>query len=38
MKIQTMDSQSWWIALSDEIRPTEGLDSAAFFSEMARIF
>lgn len=38
MKIQTMDSQAWWIALADEIRPTEGLDGSAFFSEIARTF
>jgi hypothetical protein len=38
MKIQTIDSQAWWIALADEIRPTEGWDSAAFFSEIKRTF
>jgi hypothetical protein len=38
MKIQTIDSQAWWIALADEIRPAEGLDGPVFFSEVARIF
>jgi hypothetical protein len=38
MKIQTLDSQAWWIALADEIRPTEGFDSSAFFSEIVRMF
>jgi hypothetical protein len=32
MKIQTIDTQLWWIALPDETRPSGGLDVAAFFA------
>jgi hypothetical protein len=36
MKVQTIDSQVWWIAHADEIRPVEGLDTATFFTEIAK--
>jgi hypothetical protein len=34
MKIQTIDTQLWWIALPDEIRPSAGLDTAALFAAL----
>jgi hypothetical protein len=38
MKIQTIDAQAWWIALADEIRPSEGFDLAETCAAIARAF
>lgn len=38
MKIHTIDSQVWWIALADEIRPTEGWDARAFLATIMQAF
>jgi hypothetical protein len=38
MRIQTTDAQAWWIALADEIRPVDGLDTGAFFPAIQSAF
>ncbi|EAQ35988.1 hypothetical protein NB311A_01410 [Nitrobacter sp. Nb-311A] len=38
MKIQTIDSQAWWISLADELRPTEGWDGPSFITTIAKAF
>jgi len=38
MKVQNTDSQVWWIALADEIRPVRGIDGPALASGIQSIF
>ena len=38
MIIQTTAAQAWWIALADEIRPVEGLDTHSAFAAMKGLF
>src|SRR5712671_2445864 len=38
MKLQTTDAQAWWIAIADEIRPRDGLDSTATFAMIKDTF
>lgn len=38
MKIQTTESQVWWIALPDEIRPVRGLDGSTLAARIQSLF
>jgi len=38
MIIQTTAAQAWWIALADEIRPPEGLDTNSAFAAIKGLF
>lgn len=38
MRVQTTSAQVWWIALADEIRPTEGLDVGATYAALKEAF
>jgi hypothetical protein len=38
VRVQTITSQAWWIALADEIRPEGGLDAVATFAALKEKF